>query len=59
MGGIFGAFSRDFGCSFLLPTLYIVSIVLAYAICSVNRVGGYFGYYTPIIGLFDVYWRGL
>lgn len=43
VGGIFGAFSRDFGCSFFLPTLYIVSIVLMYAICSVYRVGGYLG----------------
>lgn len=43
MGGIFGAFSRVFGCSFFSPTLYIVSIVLMCTICSVYRVGGYLG----------------
>ena len=55
MGGIFGAFSRDFGCSFFLPTLYIVSIVLMYATYSVNRVGGYLGCKS----IYVVVWMGM
>ena len=58
-GGIFGAFSRDFGCNFFLPTLYIVSIVLMYAICSVNRGGGYLGCFMPVMGVFVVCRRDL
>lgn len=53
VGGILGAFSRDFGCSFFLPTLYIVSIMLMCTICSVNRVGGYFG---QIWGVLCILW---
>lgn len=59
MGGIFGAFSRDFGCSFFLPTLYTVSIALMYTICSVYRAGGYLRCFMPKIGALTVSRRSL